>query len=186
MSSAEIEARIDLGLEQLQAYWQTELRNLGQNYRPPNRVVTYVGDPEDPPNAFFIPAMDAVFIDMRLLREVTNQYGIYAGVAVLAHEWGHFIQDQLGILTPNRPLRQIELQADCFTGSFTKYLQNTGQLQSGEFEAGRQLFFSVGDDILDPTAPYERPGAHGTAAERQTAYIFGFNSNANSCLSQYN
>ncbi|MGB1252139.1 MAG: neutral zinc metallopeptidase [Candidatus Promineifilaceae bacterium] len=185
VSIQEIRARIDLGLEQLQTFWQVELREQGVNYRPPSRVVTYVGDPNDQPNAFYIPAMDAVFIDLRLLQEVSDQFGVYASVTVLAHEWGHFIQDQLNLLSQQRPLRRIELQADCFAGAFTKGLQNIGQLGSTEYESGRQLIFSVGDDIIDPSAPYNRPGAHGTAIERQTAYEYGFNNDDNACLSQY-
>lgn len=129
--------------------------------------------------------MDAVFIDLRLLQEVTTDYGMYAAVAVLAHEWGHFIQDELGLLRQDRPLRRIELQADCFSGSFTKWLSNTGQLADGEYESGRQLFYSVGDDIIDPEAPYNRPGAHGTAIERQTAYEYGWNTDDNACMREY-
>lgn len=185
ISAHEINLRIDLALEQLQVYWQFELRNLGRNYRPPSRVTTYAGDPNDTPNAFYIPAMDAVFVDVHLLREVTDNFGLYAGVAVLSHEWGHFIQDQLGLLRTDRPLRRIELQADCFSGSFTKYLSDSGQLADGEYESGRQLFYSVGDDVIDPGAPYNRAGAHGTAGERQTAYTYGFNTNFNACLAQY-
>ena len=183
--AAQVAARIDLALEQLQVYWQAELKAKGVNYRPPGTVQTYEGHPDDPPNAFYIPAFDSVFIDLRLLRELTADFGEYAAVAVLAHEWGHFIQDQLNRLSEARPLRRIELEADCFTGSFTQYLNNTGQLRDGEFESARALFYSIGDDIIAPDAPYNRPGAHGTAMERQNAFVLGFDTSAQQCIDSY-
>lgn len=186
VSEADLRARIEVGLDQLEDYWKAELKDLGVNYRPPGIVQIYEGEEGAPPNAFYVPSADAVFIDLRLLNELAVEYGEYSAVAVLAHEWGHFIQDQLDLLSTSRPLRGIELQADCFTGSFTQYLSNTGQLQAGEKDAASDLFYSIGDDIINPDAPYNQPGAHGTGDERRGAFEYGWANSDNACLSAYN
>ena len=182
---AAVEARIDVAIEELQTYWQEELKKQGVNYRPPGIVETYRGDPNDPPNAFYIPAMDAIFIDLRLLEEITADYGMYAAVAVLAHEWGHFIQDQLDLYDKLPGLRQIELQADCVTGSFTTSLAGQGRVTPNDIELARQLFFSIGDDQINPDAPYDHPGAHGTGEERMAAFDLGLNTDANTCINGF-
>lgn len=177
-----VEARIDQAVEILQDYWQSELRQRGVNYRPPGIVQTYRGHPDDPPNAFYIPAMDAIFIDLRLLEEVTADFGMYAAVAVLAHEWGHFIQDQLDLYGQLPGLRQIELQADCMAGSYTTHERNMGLINDRDVQLARDLFFSIGDDQINPDAPYNHPGAHGTGNERLAAFNHGLNTNAQTCI----
>ena len=181
----ELRVRIELALDQLAAYWQPELADQGVEYRDPSTVEIFVGEEDEAASAFYSPSADAVFIDLRLLDELAADYGEYAAVAVLAHEWGHFIQDLLQLLTNDRPLRQIELQADCFTGSFTTYLNQTDQLAEGEYQSARTLFYSIGDDIVNPDAPYNQPGAHGTGEERQTAFDYGWNSSFFDCLNRY-
>ncbi len=179
---AGVEARIDQAVEILQTFWQAELKQRGVNYRPPGIVQTYRGHPDDPPNAFYIPAMDAIFIDLRLLEEVTVDFGVYAAVGVLAHEWGHFIQDQLNLYGQLPGLRQIELQADCMAGSYTTHELNLGLINAQDVQLARDLFFSIGDDQINPDAPYNHPGAHGTGNERLAAFNHGLNTNAQTCI----
>lgn len=186
ISFDDLAARVYDTQQYLENYWIGEFKQWGISYQPPSLVQVYVGDEGDPPNAFYVPSMNAIFIDLRLLSEIADEWGEFAAVAVLAHEWAHFIQDELNLLSGNRPLRQIELQADCFSGSFTRYLEAIGQLSPGEFEAGQNVFFSVGDDQINPDAPYDQPGAHGTGEERRTAYTYGYDNSANGCRGAYN
>lgn len=182
---AAVEARIEQAIDTLEIFWKAEFAKRSVNYRPPGTVVIYRGDLADPPNAFYIPAADSIFIDLRLLEEVTIEFGMYAGVAVLAHEWGHFVQDQLDLFGLLPGLRQIELQADCMAGSYTTYERNLGLINAQDVESARDLFFSIGDDQINPGAPYDHPGAHGTAVERLAAFDNGLNTNAQVCIDGY-
>jgi hypothetical protein len=59
--------------------------------------------------------------DQKLLPQLYKDYGEYALAMVFAHEWGHAIQDQNGLLDTNLPSFVIENQADCFAGAWTKH-----------------------------------------------------------------
>lgn len=185
VTEAELEASIDAAIVELSTYWQAEFDRMNVRYRDPSIVETYRSDPNSPPNAFYIPALDAIFIDLNLLDEITVEFSLYAAVGVLAHEWGHFIQDQLFLYNQLPGLRQIELQADCMAGSFTTYQLNRGLITQNDVELARQLFFSIGDDQINPGAPYDIPGAHGTGNERMAAFSLGVSTNAQTCINGF-
>ncbi len=179
---AAVEARIDQAIETLQVFWEAEFQKRGVSYHAPSIVETYRGHPNDAPNAFYIPAMDAIFIDLRLLESVTADFGLYAAVGVLSHEWGHYIQDQLDLFRQLPGLRQIELQADCMSGAYTTYEFSLGLINAQDVQLARDLFFSIGDDQINPDAPYNHPGAHGTGNERLAAFNLGLDTNAQVCI----
>ena len=181
-NSGGIEGRLNTGLQQLDAYWHGELTWRGITPPVLQRFELYEGDPDDPPNAFYVPDQDAIFIDIRLLEFYVNEYGEFAAVTVLAHEYSHFIQDALGLLVRSTPVRTIELQADCLTGSFTGYLRDTGALRPGEYEIGGQMLFAVGDDQLSPDGNVPIWVAHGTGEERRASYDLGYFGTAQTCF----
>ncbi len=177
-----IDSRLNQGLTQLSSYWSKELTWRGLTPPTLTTFEIYNGDPGDPPNAFYIPSQKAIYIDRRLLDYYTAEFGNFAGVTVLAHEYAHFIQDELGLLVRSTPVRTIELQADCLTGSFTGYLRDTGQLGGGEYEIGAKMLYAVGDDQLSPDTTVPIWVAHGTAEERVESYNAGYNGSAQTCF----
>ena len=177
--------RVNQAVEQLNGFWQPELGWRDAPETEPAHFEMYWGSPGDIPNAYYVPDLSAIFVDVRLLREVVDDFGEYAAVAVVAHEWGHFAQDALGILDLTRPRRKIELQADCFTGAFTRHLEIIGSLQAGEFESGSELFFASGDDQLSPDAPVPAPNQHGNGDERRAAYVLGWELGVQTCIDAY-
>lgn len=176
-----LDARINAGLQQLETYWAGELTWRGITPPELQGFTIYEGDPDDPPNAFYVLAEDAIYVDQRLLDLYVAEFGEYAAVAIIAHEYAHFIQDSLGLLIPSTPVRTIELQADCLTGSFTGYLNSIGALRPGEFEAGSDMFFASGDDQLsDSAVPIWVQ--HGTGEERSSSYEMGYFGTAQTCF----
>ena len=184
-TDADITARVNVAVDQLNGYWQSELGWRGAEVLEPEHFELYWGSTGDVPNAYYVPDLSAIFIDVRLLQEVVDQFGDFAAVAVVAHEWGHFAQDALGILDLSRPRRLLELQADCFTGSFTRHLNIIGALNDGEYDSAGNLFFASGDDQLSPDTHVPAPNQHGTGNERRTAYDLGWENGLQTCIESY-
>jgi predicted metalloprotease len=101
----------------------------------------------------------------------------YGDFAVAAHEVGHHIQQQLGILEAadtgqleTRSL-QTELQADCFAGVWGYSAYYEGLVESGDLDEAMGLLPDLGDVAEQPRAG---PGAHGTPEERLQAFETGY------------
>jgi predicted metalloprotease len=147
---------------------------------------------------FYCPADDQVYIDLSFYEVLSRQLGAtseFAQPYVLAHEYGHHMQDLLGTEAKMRRAQQgasnaeqnqlsvkLELQADCYAGAWAKAASDTtddnGQriftIQGGIDAAGR-----IGDDELqkrsgNPVNPEEF--THGTSAQRQQWFSQGYNS----------
>jgi predicted metalloprotease len=103
----------------------------------------------------------------------------YAVVNILAHEWGHLVQGNLGTVGDSRyfPI-QKELQADCFAGAFAKFLNEKGVLEPGDFEEGVEVLMEVSDP---KEVPWFDPGAHGVKAQRTANFYAGWRSGIDGC-----
>ena len=105
---------------------------------------------------------------------------------VLAHEWGHLVQENLGV---DFPLTiESELNADCLAGDFAAALYDEGLLEGGTgLKPGTDLaeaaegIFRVGDD---PATAWQDPDAHGTGDERLQAFATGFDGRAEACADE--
>ena len=107
--------------------------------------------------------------------------GISIGV-VLAHEFGHFIQDRVGVLDRNLPTVVTEQHADCLAGAWL-----------GRASAGRSPNLTIGSDAIraglialvqvrDPAGVDTlSPGGHGTAFDRVGAFQLGIDGGADRC-----
>jgi hypothetical protein len=105
---------------------------------------------------------------------------------VLAHEYGHAVQTQAGIKSKSTPTLVSEQQADCFAGSYMRWVAEGNSprftLSTGEglnnvlaaVIAFRDPLFSEGD----PEAGVDE---HGSAFERLSAFQFGFTDGPSAC-----
>jgi hypothetical protein len=93
--------------------------------------------------------------------------GDFAVAMVMAHEFGHHIQDELGVFgrfdTPT-----IEQHADCLAGVWTASAEQIGILDPGDVEEGMTAAWLVGDSAFDAV------DHHGTSDERVTAFMTGY------------
>jgi predicted metalloprotease len=106
-----------------------------------------------------------------------QDYGDFAVAVGAAHEVGHHLQQQLGILDAEVAGEvlsiQTELQADCFAGVWGFSTFYEGLIESGDVDEALTLVQSIGDV---PEQPRGGPGAHGSPEERTQAFRLGYDS----------
>ena len=103
---------------------------------------------------------------------------------MLAHEVGHNVQNQLGILdteTTDADSVKIELQADCFAGLWAYSIRDKDVFYPGEIKEALDAASAVGDDHIQSTyggRVNPETWTHGSSAERVAAFTKGFESGA--------
>jgi predicted metalloprotease len=153
---------------------------------------------------FYCPADQKIYLDTSFFNDIERRFrGCDAGskscqfaqAYVIAHEVGHHVQNQFGVLqraqreqqkaggrTPraNQIQVQVELQADCLAGVWAHHSdQRWNLLQPGDIEAALRTAAAIGDDTLQRKAQgYVVPDSftHGSAQQRQRWFTTGFKS----------
>lgn len=141
---------------------------------------------------FYCPADMGIYIDVNFYDVMARQLGApgdFARYYVMAHEYGHHIQNITGRANTVRSLQQrnpsqsnalqvrMELQADCYAGVWAG--QNRDLIERGDMEEGLQAASSIGDDTIQQRAGQRvNPEAftHGTSEQRMEALRRGFES----------
>ena len=175
------EARVESATAaELQDFWASSFRRLGRAYAGPSHVVWYesatvtgcgitaVG------SSTYCRVDRTIYLDSGLFARSIGSIGDFAAATILAHEWGHEVQDELGLFrwaVAHRYWIGKELQADCYAGMFARRADELGLLHEGDVEAGRAMLASLGDD---PQMPRTSPQAHGTPAERSAWFLRGY------------
>jgi predicted metalloprotease len=96
--------------------------------------------------------------------------GDFAVAVVVAHEYAHNIQAELGIFGGGFATYKTELQADCWAGIWANSAYAKGILDPGDLEEGLELARQIGDyDSRDE-------GHHGTPEQREAAFSSGYES----------
>ena len=169
----------------LNRMWATEFSELHVQYRPPTAISGYVQRTRTAcgrvrtQTALYCTASHSIHYELGFMNSALRGIGDFAVAAVIAHEWGHAIQAQLGLLSPSSSLEN-ELQADCLAGAYARYANDVSQiLEPGDYEEGRRLFSLIGDpEGLDADDEL----AHGTAAQRVASYETGFREGVDGCF----
>jgi predicted metalloprotease len=191
----------------IQAFWSDEFASQGVEYVPAQTVLfsgateAACGYASGAMGPFYCPNDQSVYLDLTFFDELQARYGAEGGpfavAYVLAHEYGHHIQDLLGLLDtsggnesqgPQSMAVYTELQADCLAGVWVSHAVETGYLlQVTEQEIAQSLdaAAAVGDDrIQSQTQGYVSPETwtHGSSDQRYSALLDGIQSgDANSC-----
>jgi predicted metalloprotease len=157
---------------------------------------------------FYCPRDQQVYLDTSFFRDMQRKFGAcnddkacrFSEAYVIAHEVGHHVQDELGILPRVTQAQQaassqsevnalqvrVELQADCLAGVWANRAQKKHSfLDAGDVDQALQTASAIGDDRLQKeTQGYVVPDAftHGTSAQRKRWFMNGFNSgDVNAC-----
>src|SRR3954469_2967166 len=167
--------------------WAPLLRQQGQSFRPATFTAydyatpTGCGTGQSSAGPFYCPSDAHIYLDLAFFQELDQRFGApgqFARAYVIAHEYGHHIQNLLGAMDrrggPSRGADsnsvRTELQADCYAGVWAYHAnQQFAILQNGDVDGALRAASSVGDDTLQKeNQGYIVPDSftHGSSAQR--------------------
>jgi uncharacterized protein len=172
--------------------WGEIFERSGRQYQQPKLVLfsgavqSACGFARAASGPFYCPEDHKVYIDLDFYRELRERFrapGDFAQAYVIAHEIGHHVQNQLGVMNKVQERRsrsnqaqantlsvRLELQADCLAGIWANSAnQERKILEEGDVEEGLNAAAQIGDDrIQRRTQGYVVPEGftHGSAEQR--------------------
>lgn len=194
---------VSVNLRYTEQIWDQIFRDqLGKTYHPVTLVLykgvtqSACGNASGATGPFYCPGDKKVYLDTDFFSTMQNQLGAggdFAMAYVVAHEVGHHVQDELGILGQANAYRakvgeaesneisvRIELQADCLSGVWARQVQDRfGAIDKGDFEEALNAAKRIGDDTLQRNAgrvPMPESFTHGTSAQRSNWFARGLKS----------
>lgn len=181
-------------VDDVNAYWQrTYPAVYGEEFRELAGFHPYGPDTPAPPcgvpppsydviadNAFYCPIDDIIAWDEhKLMPDLNEAFGAFTVAIVIAHEFGHAIQDRAGAV--DRTV-DLELQADCFAGAWTAHVAagEASNFSPDDLDLDRTVAGMLSIRDMPGTSP-DDPFAHGSGFDRVSGFQDGFASGPAKC-----
>jgi len=195
---AELKDFASFVVQDVQGSWTTTFANAGKQYQPTKLVLfdgatrTGCGVGSSQTGPFYCPLDRKVYLDLGFFRELRSRFeapGDFAQAYVIAHEFGHHVQNLLGVMDDvqrkqsagsadaNDLSIRLELQADCLAGVWAHSAYEEDLLESGDIEEGLAAAAAVGDDRLQEQATgriNRESWTHGSSEQRTKWFKNGF------------
>ena len=191
------DCRIVAVVNSVQKFWDGAFSRSGKRYPYADTVFftgqiqTGCGFASSQVGPFYCPEDQLVYIDLDFFDELQSRFGAggdFAQAYVIAHEYGHHVQNQLGVLESIRGDRQgpesravrAELQADCYAGVWAANAVSTGlieELTQADINEGIDAASAIGDDrIQEQTQGQVSPETwtHGSSEQRRRWFSRGY------------
>lgn len=172
----------------IDTFWAEIFREAGVEYEPPTDVVAVRNEPLetgcgverdiDEVAIYYCSIDETIYYSPQFRSLVIDFTGSYGWDHIIAHEWGHHIQDLLGIEVTRDPelddgyyVIEIERQADCLAGVYGQDALARGEIDAADVRDAEKISLESGDmgDIS-----WDDPAAHGTGEQRVEALRDGF------------
>jgi len=187
-------------LKSTETVWTDVFKQAGRTYQPPRLVLfsdrwpTACGQGQAAMGPFYCPNDQKVYIDLRFYNVLERKLGApgqFAQAYVVAHEVGHHVQQQLGVMDKVDAARsrggeaqsnalsvRVELQADCLAGVWAKRSQQEQgwRLEPGDIETALNAAAQIGDDTLQRKSQgtvVPESFTHGSSQQRVTWFKRG-------------
>lgn len=188
----------------VQDYWTDQFARSGQTYQ--KSTTTFFnggvdtggcGSASSEVGPFYCPADSGVYIDLSFFDTLRSQFGaqggLFAEAYVLAHEYGHHVQNLLGTSSrvrggtgPESDGVRLELQADCYAGVWANHASTTptengepliSEITQDDVDQALDAASRIGDDFIQRELGGgqvdESKFSHGTSRQRATWFTTG-------------
>jgi len=206
--SDQIAKFVSMILGSTEVVWTDIFAQAGKTYKPPTLVMfsgstrSGCGFAQAAMGPFYCPMDQKVYLDTSFFQDLERRFQAcdvgskscqFSQAYVIAHEIGHHVQNQLGLLPQVQEAQRgmdrvdanslqvrVELQADCLAGVWANRAQEKWQfIEPGDVESALQTASAIGDDRLQRRSQgYVVPDAftHGSSTQRTRWFMTGFKS----------
>ena len=198
-ANARADCRIVGFANSIQSYWSGEFQKRGWEYAPAQTVLFsgatnaacgYASSAQGP---FYCPVDQQIYLDLTFFQDLQRRFGAQGGPFaegyIVAHEYGHHLQNILGLLPEGGGTAgsqgtqvRVELMADCFAGVWARHAADTNIMRAPTQQAVASALdaaASVGDDRIQRQMQGRvtpESWTHGSAEQRMTWFKTGYES----------